>query len=117
MITMMEAEKYRTSDLACWHRPAGASRLVSLWDMLRIHAEDFVLLMKSLAQVEQCVQGLGSILAGHDVTLYDKKITEFLDRVEVFIVRVEETCVRLELKLSIPSAKRIREKCKDKYGL
>lgn len=91
------ADKCRASDLACWHQPAGSHRLVSLWDMLCVHANDFVLLMKHLERIKWGLKDLIPRVASSNSSTQDEVRKIFNDSVSVLVSVIGPICKRLEL--------------------
>jgi hypothetical protein len=88
--------------------PIQPGALVSLWDMLRIHAKDFVLLLQSLDRTANYL----TINDGNEWSeeTYDstyQKIISLLDD-------AKRVCGKFGLKYASPSLARIRKSCEEK---
>lgn len=104
MIKITRAEKSRTSDQACWHRPAGSPMLVSLWDMLRINSEDFAILLARL-------ESMKTFPSHMVVALWDGKKDDNCNRIweytNNFLHELRPICMKLELDLAVTKIERI----------
>jgi hypothetical protein len=119
MITIARAEKFRTSDLACWHQSAGSPRLVSLWDMLRVHAEDFIMLMKSIDGAARVSGSMPEVSDGAELGPKNTQEVLFImwntvwSHTKDLLNKSEPICKNLELDLAISQIARIRERFDD----
>jgi hypothetical protein len=104
------ADEARTSDLACWRKPAGSSRLVSLWDMLRVHADDFVTLLKGLDHARAMIVGLKSHLEETATPESRYQLWKLsLSDVRETIDKIEPICKVFELDAALSLMTFIRE--------
>lgn len=67
MITIPGAEKSLANILAYWHPSAGSPRLVSLWEMLKLHAADFYTLTASLVEVRHNITPATELISPEDI--------------------------------------------------
>jgi hypothetical protein len=93
MIMIARTDNAETSDLVRWPPSAGSSRLVSLWVMLRVHAEDFVVLTTAIRDMISCVDRAkkNSQIAPLDVVRQGvwRQICSYFDRLEPICKKLE----------------------------
>ncbi len=96
-------------------RPYAPGELVSLWDMLRVHAADFNTLMKTLARVEIATLHTPMNFAVRGLDIEEDPETHrgacagAWDVVGPLLAEMEPICERLGLNYSLCKIRRIRE--------
>jgi len=119
------------SSCANWQWPPERFQLVSLWDMLKIHANNFILLMSTLSQVKDGLKAMleqiddareRMVALGPDsVNAFDNETkgvsVESTSVFRSFFDDILTSCDLLKLDLSLVKATRIRESIESTMNL
>src|SRR5205823_10081824 len=100
--------------------PPAPGELVSLWDMLRFHADVFVSLVKVLDRVMNSVGSYHARMIeanpklARDADLQKAACEGLWEGLEPLLNDVVKACAKLELKDPVSLVTRIRARCQDK---
>jgi HEPN domain-containing protein len=98
-------------------RPYAPGEIVSLWDMLRVYAKDFVVLMQTIDRVRTSITHIHQNVArsvgafAHDPELIEESCAGLWESVGSLLVEAEAACTRMELKEPVTLMRRVRSLC------
>lgn len=95
---------------------AGPFRLVSLWDMLRFQADDFLKLMKSLSRITDAMSGLEGASSVYETNpeVHARHCAELWDILKPTLGNLAEACRSMELRDPAVLAEGLSDKCSGK---
>jgi hypothetical protein len=112
MVPAANAERATWQDSSPWE--SGLFRLMSLWDMLRIHAIDLVVLLQTIDRVRAGVSRVHEMVLNdtraNDPRFWKEFVAGIWDSAEPLLIDAEGACERLELRESIAHIREVRHR-------